>query len=89
LGSAQVVHPFHPLRGQRFIVLKTRRVSGVETLSLRHPELGSFAMPREWTDWAPPGSEPVASSEALVVDALGLVALAEMVATLARRQLKD
>ena len=89
LGSAQVVHPFHPLRGQRFIVLKTRRVSGVETLSLRHPELGSFAMPREWTDWAPPGSEAVASPEPLVVDVLGLVALTEIVASLARQQPKD
>jgi hypothetical protein len=53
LGSAEVTHPFHPLRGQRFVVLKIRRVSGVETLSLRHVELGSFAVPREWTDWAP------------------------------------
>src|ERR1700730_7076403 len=47
LGSAEVTHPFHPLRGQRFVVLKVRRVSGVETLSLRHVELGSFAVPRE------------------------------------------
>ena len=53
LGSAEVTHPFHPRRGQRFVVLKVRRVSGVETLSLRHVELGSFAVPREWTDWAP------------------------------------
>src|SRR5258706_15725863 len=49
LGSAEVTHPFHPLRGQRFVVLKVRRVSGVETLSLRHPDLGSFAMGREGT----------------------------------------
>src|SRR5713226_4888510 len=54
LGSAEVTHPFHPLRGQRFVVLKVRRVSGVETLSLRHPDLGSFAMRREWTDWGTP-----------------------------------
>src|ERR1700694_1856218 len=57
LGSAEVVHPFHPLRGQRFVVLKVRSVSGVETLSLRHTDLGSFALPREWTDWGPPGAE--------------------------------
>src|SRR5436190_17916334 len=36
LGSAEITHPFHPRRGQRFVVLKVRRVSGVETLSLRH-----------------------------------------------------
>src|SRR5215467_88766 len=29
-------------------------VSGVETLS--HPETGSFTVPREWTDWGPPGT---------------------------------
>src|SRR5215831_8713338 len=60
LGSAEITHPFHPLRGRRFVVLKLRKVSGVETLSLRHTEMGSFAVPREWTDWAPSGtsSEP-------------------------------
>jgi hypothetical protein len=48
LGSAEVTHPFHPLRGQRFVVLKVRTVSGIETLSLRHHELGSFGMARAW-----------------------------------------
>src|SRR5260370_25885201 len=57
LGSAEVTHPFHPLRGHRFVVLKVRRVSGIEALSLRHSELGSFAMPREWTDSAPPTAQ--------------------------------
>src|SRR5690349_11823198 len=41
LGSAEVVHPFHPLRGQRFLVLKVRTVSGLETLSLRDADRGS------------------------------------------------
>jgi len=39
LGSAEITHPFHVLRGQRFAVLKVRKVSGVETLSLRHAEI--------------------------------------------------
>jgi hypothetical protein len=86
LGSAEVVHPFHPLRGQRFTVLKTRRVSGVETLSLRHPELGSFAMPREWTDWAPPGAETPVGTEPLLIDAHGLIALAALVASFTPRK---
>ncbi|MCA6112523.1 DUF5372 family protein [Bradyrhizobium cenepequi] len=89
MGSAEIVHPFHPLRGQRFTVLKMRRVSGVETLSLRHPQLGSFAMPREWTDWAPPGSEAVACTQPLFIDATGLIALAEIVALLKCRQVRD
>ena len=51
LGWAEVLHPFHPLRGQRFPVLKTRRVGGTETLILREPTRGSLAVRREWTDW--------------------------------------
>ncbi|MGD0075992.1 MAG: Y4bD/Y4pK family protein [Candidatus Binataceae bacterium] len=82
MGSAEVVHPFHPLRGQRFVVLKIRRVSGVETLSLRHADLGSFAMPREWTDWAPPGAQAWTNTVPLLIDAFGLIALAELVASL-------
>jgi hypothetical protein len=82
LGSAEVIHPFHPLNGQRFTVLKVRRISGRETLSLRHPEFGSFAVPREWTDWAPPGADASFSGEPLLVDAFGFLALAELTASL-------
>jgi Family of unknown function (DUF5372) len=86
LGSAEVAHPFHPLRGQRFVVLKVRRISGVETLSLRHPDLGSFAMPREWTNWAPPGEQTSAGAVPLLIDAFGLTALAELMASIAQGQ---
>jgi hypothetical protein len=82
LGSAEVTHPFHPLRGQRFVVLKVRRVSGVETLSLRHGELGSFAMAQEWTDWAPPDAPASGADPALIVDAFGCAALAELLFSL-------
>jgi Family of unknown function (DUF5372) len=54
LGWAEIRHPFHPLKGQRFLVLKTRRVSGTETLLLRDAERGSFSIAREWTDWGTP-----------------------------------
>jgi len=86
LGSAEVIHPFHPLRGQRFVVLKVRRVSGVETLSLRHADLGSFAMPRDWTDWARPEAQASATNVPLLIDAVGLVALAELIEALAHDQ---
>src|SRR5580704_4727689 len=76
LGSAEVVHPFHPLRGKRFDVLKTRRVAGIERLSLQDPILGSFAMPREWTDWASPDERARARGSSLVVDTFGLVVCA-------------
>jgi hypothetical protein len=84
LGSAEVVHPFHPLRGQRFVVLKVRIISGVESLSLRDADRGSFAMPRDWTDWAPPDTQACASTSALLVDALGLAALAELIVSVDR-----
>jgi hypothetical protein len=56
LGCAEIRHPFHPLRGQRFVVLKERRVAGVDTLILRNAERGSFAVAREWTDRATPSA---------------------------------
>jgi len=85
LGSAEVTHPFHPRRGQRFVVLKVRRVSGVETLSLRHVELGSFAVPREWTDWAPLDAQAAPTGgQSLLIDAFGLSTLTELVTLLTR-----
>jgi len=87
LGSAEVVHPFHPLRGKRFDVLKIRRVAGVERLSLRDPILGSFAIPREWTDWAPPNAHVAPTDgKPLITDAFGLSALNELVASLTRKR---
>ena len=49
-GWAEITHPFHPLRGQRFKILKVRRCSGIETLILKEASRGSFAIPIDWTD---------------------------------------
>ena len=76
MGSAEITHPFHPLRGQRFVVLKIRRVSGVATLSLRHVDLGSFGIPQEWTDFGPPLES---AGTPLLIDAFGLCELAKLV----------
>ena len=54
LGWAEITHPFHPLRGQRFRILKTRCVGSIETLVLEGSCLGSFSVPKEWTNKAPP-----------------------------------
>jgi hypothetical protein len=53
---AEICHPFHPLRGQRFVVLKERRIAGVDTLMLRNHERGSFSVAREWTSLAKPSA---------------------------------
>ncbi len=71
-----MVHPFHPFRGQRFEVLKTRCVSGVETLIVRHPERGTCAVAREWTDWAEPRLE---HGPGLALDVQSLLQLALLV----------
>jgi hypothetical protein len=71
LGWAEVRHPFHPLRGQRFPVLKTRCVGGTETLILREPTRGSIAVRREWTDWeTAPTGEPAKSPPRLAFESL-------------------
>jgi hypothetical protein len=71
-------------------VLKIRKVSGVETLSLRHAERGSFAVPREWTDWAPPGtpSQPINGQQPLPFDASGALALSELVCALKHKKMR-
>jgi hypothetical protein len=53
-------------------------------LSLRHVELGSFALPREWTDWAPPRAAPMSADKSLMIDAFGLLSLTELVTSLTR-----
>ena len=40
-------------------------------------------MPRDWTDWAPPGARAYFNDGQLVIDAPGLVALAELIFSLA------
>ena len=55
-------------------------------MSLRHVELGSFAVPREWTDWAPLDAQAApAGSQLLLIDAFGLLALTELVTLLTRK----
>ena len=69
-------------------MLKIRKVSGVETLSLRDAERGSFAVPREWTDWAPPGtpSELPNGQQPLLLDVAGALAISELVCSLKHKK---
>jgi hypothetical protein len=79
LGWAEIRHPFHPLRGQRFEVLKKRRIAGVDTLVLRELERGSFSVAREWTDWADP---PLSDSRGVPKRRLDAQSLLELAALL-------
>jgi hypothetical protein len=42
-------------------------------------------MPRDWTDWAPPGVQTPLGCAPLLIDVFALVELAELVACLKRR----
>jgi hypothetical protein len=84
LGWVEIRHPFHPLRGQRFEVLKRRRLAGVDTLLLRELERGSFSVAREWTDWADPSAYDLVGVPAQRLDVhllFELVALVERLDT--------
>ncbi|MCY4025515.1 MAG: DUF5372 family protein [Acidobacteria bacterium] len=79
-----MTHPFHPLRGRRFPVLKTRRVSGIDTLILQGTPGGTFCVPREWTDREIPAAAANLASGAHVLDFVKLIALTELLAALDR-----
>jgi len=82
LGWAEIRHPFHPLRGQRFEVLKRRRVGGVDTLILHELKSGSFSVAREWTDWAEPSLSDSLGVQPRRLDAQSLLDLAALCETL-------
>lgn len=54
MGWAKIRHPFHPLRGQSFLILKKLRIAGVDTLVVRGAEGSNFQVAREWTDHGDP-----------------------------------
>ena len=54
LGDATITHPYHPFHGQCFKILKSRKLSGKDSLILKGTVSGTFAVLREWTDRADP-----------------------------------
>jgi len=71
-----VTHPFHPLAGQRLVVILERRRAGAElVLVCEGGPAGRVTMPVGWTDRA-----PAALGHRLA--ATGLGELAELVAAL-------
>jgi Family of unknown function (DUF5372) len=85
LGWAEIRHPFHPLRGQRFEVLKTRRLAGLDTLILRDLAQGSFSIARDWTDWADPDPVHVVGLPPQRLEAESLFELVALLQQLTRR----
>ena len=79
------MHPFHPLRGKHFAVLKSRHVRGVECLVLRGSESGTFAVPREWTDQAQPDAYRDAEVEARFLKLESLLSIVELSSSISKK----
>jgi hypothetical protein len=85
LGWATVTHPFHPLSGKRFLVLKARKVGGREVLSLFEEGKGTVTLPREWTDHACPSLYSSVLEPPPILHAACLVKLQELVQLIGKR----
>jgi hypothetical protein len=73
------------LSGKRFLVLKTRRLGEREVLSLFDEGHGTVALPREWTDHAPPSPYATVLETPPILDALCLVKLQALVELIRKR----
>jgi uncharacterized protein DUF5372 len=86
LGWALITHPFHPLAGQRFAILKLRKIAGQEVLSLYDQKRGSLAIPRAWTDQAEPSPFAGLPEPAPILDVRCLLKLHQLVRALSKNR---
>jgi hypothetical protein len=82
----EITHPFHPMRGKQFLVLKSRSVRGVECLVLKGSESGTFAVPRDWTDQARPDAYRDAEVAPRFLKLESLLALVELSHSISRKR---
>ena len=61
-----VLHPFHPLSGQRLRVLFERKVAGGLAVSCEGGPLGSVMVPLAWTDRGAPAADAPLTFEVLI-----------------------
>lgn len=78
MGWAEIIHPYHPLNGQKFRILKIRKIAGEDILSLKGSSTGTFGIPRNWTDQSDP--HMFADDPLLILSYPYLVKLCELVA---------
>jgi len=69
LGSATITHPFHPLYGKSFKILKIRKFPSGRFFSLLD-ENDVFCVPESWVDPKETGSETDSPFNAEVVHSL-------------------
>ena len=82
---AEITHPFHPLRGQKFPLLKSRKMAQRDMLSLKGGDYGTICVPREWTDKADPVPWLELGIAAPILSYSCLCDLASLVAALHRK----
>jgi hypothetical protein len=75
--------------GERFPVLKRRRVSGVERLTLRGTPGGTINVPKEWTDLGEPSACEALGLAGQILDFRSLLALAELIQEIERSSGED
>jgi hypothetical protein len=73
-----ITHPFHPLAGQRFAILKVRKLAGQDVLSLYDRKRGSLTVPRGWTDQAEPSPYAGLPESAPILDVHCLLKVHEL-----------
>ncbi len=65
--TAEITHPFHHLRGERFLVLRKKRFTKVPLLVLQNRTTGRrWTVPEEWTDLREPS--PYSDDEAPILE---------------------
>ena len=79
----EITHPFHPLRGQRYPVVKSKKLARRDLFSLAVAGRGTLCVPREWTDRADP--EAYSSHGPLLLSYERLVELSEFVEQLRKK----
>jgi hypothetical protein len=85
LGWALITHPFHPLKGQRFAILKIRKIAEREVLSLYDDKRGSLPIPRDWTDQAVLSPDAGLIEPAPILDVRCLLRLHDLVRAVTKR----
>jgi Family of unknown function (DUF5372) len=86
LGWAVITHPFHPLAGQRFAILKVRKIAGQDVLSLYDQKRGSLTVPRAWTDQAEPSPYEGLPESAPILDVPCLLKVHELLRTTSKNE---
>jgi hypothetical protein len=76
---AEVTHPCHPLRGQRFRILKILKNGATERFRLQLSDFGILIMPRNWTDKAYPDIHAVSGDNPPLLSCFCLVELVTLI----------